>query len=517
EPDRLFQHLNEHAEADSKSLQVSTPDPQFDRWFNVWLKHQLRFVARWGRVIGRGFRDILQDSFGHRLLDPAVARACILEVFSKQFPSGKCIRAWRLPHGLLDLQDYADSPSWMIMALSLYLKETGDFAVLAEPVSFLNAEDPYSPSNASATVLEHVVLAQRYLLAHRGSHGLSKIYYGDWCDTMNGVGRAGRGESVMLSMQVKWGCDLLEELAMQLGDYDLASEMNAASREMASAIEAHAWDGQWYVRAFDDDGIPIGSDTPPPSDRGEGRIFLNAQSWAIISGVASEERKEECLAAAFRHLDTGSGMVLNWPAFTALNPRIGQMSAMSPGFYENGSVYVHGNCFWIQALAMAGRGEQAWAALRAILPDTPNKPNADTEPFAIPNYYIGPDVARRKQRNLYLSGWRTGSAAWLYQVGIEWILGARAEYNGLRIDPHLPKGFAPCLLTRSFRGAAYEITLEGASGDEARVDSILLDGKPLEGTLLPLPRAGSSHKVRVTLVPTKTPSEIDASAELLVR
>jgi cellobiose phosphorylase len=119
EPDRLFQDLNNRAETDSKSLQVSTPDKQFDRWFNVWLKHQLRFVSRWGRVIGRGFRDILQDTFGHRLLDPIVARACILEVFSKQFPSGKSIRAWRVPHGLLDLQDYADSPSWMIIALSL--------------------------------------------------------------------------------------------------------------------------------------------------------------------------------------------------------------------------------------------------------------------------------------------------------------------------------------------------------------------------------------------------------------
>ena len=498
-PARLFEELRQGADADAARFAVRSPDPQFDRWFNVWLKHQLRFVGRWGRVIGRGFRDILQDSFGHRLLDPALARSCLLEVFSKQFPDGRCIRAWRLPIDILDLQHYADSPSWMIMALSLYLKETGDFALLEESVPFLNPDDPRAEPVSGATVWEHVVLAQRHLLEHRGAHGLSKIYYGDWCDTMNGVGKAGRGESVMLSMQVKWGCDQLAELARLRGDTALAREMEDSSAALAEAINREAWDGGWYVRAFDDDGIPVGSDRPPASDNGEGRIFLNAQSWAVIADVAPPDRANTALDAALRHLDTGYGMVLNWPAFTGLKPRIGQMTAMSPGFYENGSVYVHGNCFWIQALAMAGRAAECWRAFRAILPDSPNKPETDTEPFAIPNYYIGPDGGRRKQRNLYLSGWRTGSAAWLYQIGIEWILGARAEYEGLRIDPRLPEGFTPVTFTRTFRDATYDITLEGASGDAARVRSITLDGRPVEGTLLPLPEPGAHHIVRVRL------------------
>jgi len=498
-PGKLLREVHAEAEADAARFSVRSPDVQFDRWLNVWLKHQLRFVGRWGRVIGRGFRDVLQDTFGHRLLDPALARSCLIEVFAKQFPDGRCIRAWRLPINVLDLQHYADSPSWMIMALSLYLKETADFEVLDERVPFLDAENPYAEATSDATVWEHVVLAQRHLLAHRGAHELSKIYYGDWCDTMNGVGKAGRGESVMLSMQVKWGCDQLAELARRRGDESLADEMEQASARLAKAINAEAWDGEWYVRAFDDEGVPVGSDRPPESDNGEGRIFLNAQSWAVISGVAPAERAVSALDAALRHLDTGYGMVLNWPAFTGLKPRIGQMTAMTPGFYENGSVYVHGNCFWIQALAMAGRGEECWRAFRAILPDTDNKPNADTEPFSVPNYYIGPNVDRRKQRNLYLSGWRTGSAAWLYQIGIEWILGARAEYDGLRIDPHLPEGFVPVTFTRTFRGATYEITIEGASGDGARLASITLDGQPVEGTLLPVPRPGDRHRVNVRL------------------
>jgi cellobiose phosphorylase/cellobionic acid phosphorylase len=478
---------------------VRTGNEQFDRWMNVWLKQQLFFVARWGRVIGRGFRDILQDVMGHRLVDPARARACILEVFSKQFPSGKCIRAWRLPTAQLDLQDYADSPSWMIMALSMYLKETGDFAVLDEQVAFLNPDDPYAAPTSRATVWEHVVLAQRYLLERRGAHGLTKIYYGDWCDTLNGVGAEGRGESVMLSMQVVWGCTQLAELADRIEAPAVAEEMRAGARELTDAINTHAWDGEWYVRAFDDDGTPVGSAATAPGDNGEGKIFLNAQSWALIAGVASKERSDKAVAAARRYLDAGYGMVLNYPAFTSLRPRIGQMSAMTPGFYENASVYVHGNCFWIYALASDGRADQAWEAMQAILPDTPNKPNTDTEPFTIPNYYIGPNVKRRTQRNLYLSGWRTGSAAWIYMTGLEWLCGIRAEYDGLRIDPRLPEGWTAVTVERSFRGDLYDIHISAAPGGRDTPVRITVDGAPIPGTLVAPFGDGARHEIRVTI------------------
>ena len=493
--EKLFADMQSASDAMVVCNAVETPDEQFDRWMNVWLKHQLRFVARWGRVIGRGFRDILQDAFGHRLVDAATARACLLEVFSKQFPSGKCIRAWRLPIAILDLQDYADSPSWMIMALSMALQETGDFSILDEQVPFLNDKDPYAEPDQSASVWDHVVLAQRYLLQHRGRHGLTKIYYGDWCDTMNGVGARGEGESVMLAMQVKWGCDQLAELADRLGKADIAAEMRQGAAELTEAINAHAWDGQWYIRAFDDDGVPVGSSKQPEE---EGRIFLNAQSWAVISDVADGERAKAALASA-RKLDTGYGMVLHAPAFTKLVPRIGQMTAMTPGFYENGSVYVHGNCFWIHALAMAGRGQDAWNAMKAILPDTDNKPNTDTEPFVIPNYYIGPVVDRRKQRNLYLSGWRTGSAAWLYMTALEWILGARAEYDGLRIDPHLPDGWKVARVCRAFRGDLYDITINRPDGKAFAVSEITVDGDAIDGTLIAPVGDGKTHVVRVTM------------------
>lgn len=482
--ENAFGELNGLADSLCSRTVITTPDPEFDRWTNIWLKHQLAFVGKWGRVIGRGFRDVLQDSFGQRLTDPRGARECILEVASKQYPDGRGIRAWRLPTAQLDLQDYADSPSWLIMAVALYLKETGDFAILEESVSFLNPEEPYSEPEACASLWEHVLRAQRHLLSDRGTHGLSLIHYGDWCDTMNGVGAAGKGESVMLSMQVKWGCDLLAELAEVLGHGAIAREMEAGAQEMARAINATAWDGQWYLRAFDDNGIPVGSSSPPEEDRGEGLIFLNPQSWALISGVADEERRSRAVQSALERLDVGYGMVLNAPSFTALIPRIGQMTAMTPGFYENGSVYVHGNCFWIYALAVAGLPDAAFKAFKDILPDTPNKPRTDTEPFVVPNYYIGPDVERRRECNLYLSGWRTGSAAWLYMTAVEAILGVTAEYRGLRIRPCLPEGWKRASIDRVYRDCVHHITFERASGSGNGIERIEVDGEVIDGTLI---------------------------------
>jgi cellobiose phosphorylase len=495
-PEALFNDVLRAARDMNQRITVHTSDPQFDRWMNVWLKHQLTFVARWGRVIGRGFRDILQDTFAHRLTEPAKARECIREVFSKQFPSGKCIRAWHLPIAILDLQDYADSPSWMVMALAFYLKETGDFALLDEQVPFLNPKDPYAKPTSSATVWDHVLLAQRHLLKDLGRHGLSKIHYGDWCDTMNGVGTRGRGESVMLAMQVKWGCDLLAELAGVLNRKTVAREMNRAAARLTRSIEKHAWDGNWYVRAFDDEGIPVGSHTPPPSDQGEGRIFMNPQSWALIADLGRGRRQQSAVRSAKRYLDTGYGMVLSYPAFTGLKPRIGQITAQTPGFYENASVYVHGNCFWIYGLAKAGFADDAFRAFKAVLPDTPNKPNADTEPFVIPNFYIGPNVARRKQRNLYLSGWRTGSAAWVYMTGLEELLGVRAEYDGLRLDPHLPTAWKQARVRRPFRGDIYEVRIR-RDGRGSRVRQVLLDGKPIRGTMIKPVGDGRTHRVDV--------------------
>lgn len=498
-PEKLFKEINTINQQVDKTVRVCTPDKQFNRWVNIWMKHQLRFVCRWGRVIGRGFRDILQDTLGHRFTEQQRARSCIKEVFAKQYPSGKCIRAWRLPNAQLDLQDYADSPSWMIMALSFYLKETGDMALLEESVPFLNAADPYAEPDSSASVWEHAIIAQRHLLAERGRHGLSLIHYGDWCDTLNGVGAKGAGESVMLSMQVKWGCELLREIAEQRGEAALADEMRNGAAELENAIEQHAWDGAWYRRAFDDEGIAVGTASPPPGDMNEGLIFLNPQSWAMISGIGRGERQAAAAAAASERLDKGYGMVLNDPAYSGLKPRIGQMTAMTPGFYENGSVYVHGNCFWIYGLASAGFAAEAYRAWKAVLPDTPNKPLTDTEPFTVPNFYIGPAVARRQQKNLYLSGWRTGSTAWMFMTAIECIMGIKAEFAGLRIAPLLPPEWDSAVIVRCFRGAEYDIRITRMSPAANNVSAIKVNGKAITGTLLSPGEKGQRYLVEVTL------------------
>lgn len=495
-PEQAFQAIRTKFLALRDRNRVSTGEVQADRWANILLKRQLAVLGDWGRVIGRGYRDMLQDCFAHRLLNSELAKRRLLESASKQYTSGECIRAWRLPNAELDLQKYADSPSWLPMAASMYVQETGDFTVLDTVVPFLDDKNPYGPSQVSAPLWQHLTKAMEWLLENRGHFGLCRIYHGDWCDTMNGVGSRGEGVSVMLSMQTKWSCDLMAGLARRRGETAFANHMEKAAQELTTAINTHAWDGEWYIRAFDDDGIAVGSSNPPASDKGELRLFINPQSWSLLSGVATHERALKAIAAVERHCETGYGKTLHWPVSTFLKPRIGQMSAMTPGFYENGSVYTHGNCFWIAALALSGRADEAWAALRTVLPDTDNKPQGDAEPFAIPNMYIGPAVPRRAQKNLYLSPWRTGSASWLYYIFVELLCGARADFDGLRIRPNLPKVFAGGSIDRHFRGAIYRIQYQGHG---SVVRSITVDGKVISGDLLPIAKAGSTVAVQVVL------------------
>ncbi len=474
--------LRAHADARAARWTVKTPDAAFDRWPNIWLKHQLEFVGTWGRVIGRGFRDVLQDTFALSHTHPALARASLIEVFGKQYVSGRCIRAWRLPNGILDTQHYADSPCWMIMALTRYLKESGDMGLLQEQVPWL--PDDAHPSPGAASMWEHVLRGQRHLLEDRGRHGLVRIRYGDWCDTMNGVGAKGEGVSVMLSMQVKQGCDLFAELADVVNEPAIAAEMRQASRELHDCIQRHCWDGNWFVRAFDDEGRPVGASETQPGDDGCGRIFMNPQSWAILAGIATPEQRAKSIAAVLEHLDTGYGCVLHHPPFKRLVPRIGQMTAMTPGFYENGSVYVHGNGFWMLALAEAGMPDAALRAWQAVLPVRDNKPNVDSEPFVIPNYYIGPAGGDRAQRNLFLSGWRTGSAAWMWISLWEGLFGFKPGYHGLDIAPRLPATWPEVSGQRLWRGTplAFHFARDAKAPGHAHVpvggtkDKIVLKG-----------------------------------------
>ena len=471
--DGIREDLIAHARTLADDWTVDTGDANFNRWPNFWLKHQLEFVGRWGRVIGRGYRDVLQDTFALSQSNPSLSRKCILEVFSKQYASGRCIRAWRLPNGQLDTQHYADSPSWMIMALSRYIKETGDVEVLNERVSWL--PDDNNPDPGDASIWEHALRGQRHLLEDRGQYGLVRIRYGDWCDTMNGVGTAGEGVSVMLSMQVKYGCDLFAELADSTGDREVVDEMRQAARELQDTIQENCWDGEWFIRAFDDEGRKVGSKETQPEDDGCGKIFLNPQSWAMIAGISTPEQEQKMIAAVKQHLDTGYGCVLHAPAFTRLVPRIGQMTAMTPGFYENGSVYVHGNGFWVMALARKGHADEALRAWEAVLPIVDNKPNLDSEPYVVPNYYIGPAGGERAQRNLFLSGWRTGSAAWLWIALWEGLLGFEPGYDSLTIRPQLPSAWNQVRVQRTWRGKALQVHIQ--QGGDAPASAVMPAGQ----------------------------------------
>ena len=477
-PDAHFLDMRNEQKKITANLAIQTPEPQMNLMLNTWVKKQIHHGAVWGRWGFKGYRDALQQAVGVAALAPARARRNILDCCRHQYADGFALRGWRP----IDTKRYADSAQWLIHGVTEYLKETGDFALLDE-------EAPYFDGGAGP-VREHVWRALERLRADRGPHGLCLAHGGDWNDSLTGVCRRGRGESVWLSMAFCRCALLLEELALELNDSAEADRMRAWGAEMRGAIETHAWDGEWYRCAFDDDGNAIGSAACE-----EGKIFLIIQAWAVWGRVAGDERWRSAWAAVRRHLDTGWGFRLVWPSYTRPQRGVGRLSFIRPGATENGSVYTHGNAFMVVALLERGLPSEALALWRAIAPGNPARPLCQPNVFF--SGYYGPDSEILP--GLADHPWMTGSAAWMLYAATELLLGARRTYRGLVMRPCLPAAWPGATLTRTYRGTTYRIKIENPGAAEAAaVARITIDGAE-HPIAAPLPIDGATHEVGVTL------------------
>ena len=460
------------------NLRLETPEPQINLMLNAWVQKQIHHGAQWGRWGFKGYRDALQQALGVAAIDAAQARRNILDCCRHQYADGFALRGWRP----IDTKRYADSAQWLIHAATEYIKETGDFALLDEAA-------PYYDRGAGP-VWEHLLRALERLHEDRGPHGLCLAWGGDWNDSLTGVCRHGRGESVWLSMAFCRAALLLEELLHELGKGDAAGRIQAWRAGMAAAISEHGWDGAWWRCALDDDGNPIGS-----AQCEEGKIFLILQAWAILSRVAAPERWRSAWDAVKKHLDTGWGFRLLWPSYTRFVPGVGRLSTVRPGATENGSVYTHGNAFMVVALLEAGMPDEALALWRAIAPGNPARPLCQPNVFF--SGYYGPDS--EVLPGLADHPWMTGSAAWMLYATVELMLGARRTYRGLVLRPCLPSGWPGASLTRVYRGATYAITIENPGAvANAAVAQITVDGQPWPAAD-PLPLGGARHEVHVLL------------------
>jgi cellobionic acid phosphorylase len=386
---------------------------------------------------------------------------------------------------------HTDHCVWLPVCLRAYLDETDDYNILRESVRDREGQ--------SRTVLDRIHAAMRWLVQARDHRGLSFIAQGDWCDPMNMVGYKGRGVSGWLSVATAYALNLWADICEAEDHAEIATEFRIGAKTINEAVNRHLWDGRWFARGITDDGVVFGT-----SRDEEGRIFLNPQSWSILSGAASEEQRRAMISAVEEQLQTPYGVMLVAPAFTRMREDIGRVTQKFPGSAENGSVYNHAAAFYIYSLYTAGESDRAFQLLRQMIPgpDPDDLAQRGQLPIFIPNYYRG--AWRQNPRTAGRSSqlFNTGTVSWVYRCLIEELFGLRGERGALTVQPQLPSQWSYARVTRRFRGAVFEV--EYTRDPRASAVSVILEGKA--GIRIAEFSPGKTYRVKVTLPPTRQPA-----------
>ena len=435
-------------------------------------------------------RNYLQDNMGMTYIKPQVTRAAFLRALSQQEPSGA------MPDGILLVEGaelkyinqipHTDHCVWLPVCLQAYLDETNDYGLLREQVA--------DREGHRLSVFDRITNAMRWLFKARDERGLSYIGQGDWCDPMNMVGYKGKGVSGWLSIATAYALNLWAEICAGENASQLAAEFRAGAAEINQAVNTHLWDGRWFGRGITDDGVVFGV-----SRDKEGRIFLNPQSWAILSGAASEAQRKLMLQAIAEQLETPYGPMILAPAFTAMRDDIGRVTQKYPGSAENGSVYNHAAVFHIYSLYSIGEGDRAFRLIRQMLPgpDIADYRQRGQLPVFIPNYYRG--AFRQHPRTAGRSSqlFNTGTVSWLYRCLAEGLFGVKGDKQGLVIQPQLPSHWKRARVTREFRGTTFEVEMRRESGISNAL--VVVDGQPLPVNRLTDIQVGKTYKVEVRI------------------
>ena len=480
--DELFEQKKLQNSAFINNNYFQTPDEHLNRMLNIWIKHQTTFGSQWCRWGWMGYRDIVQHGYGVSSFNPQRTKEILQMALRHQYKNGTALRGWNP----VDTKPYSDSALWLVFTLVSYLKETADFEFLNERIDFFD--------EGNATVLEHIEQALNFLESNKGSHNLCLIKFGDWNDSLTGIGAKGRGESVWLSMAYAEALCRMIDVFDYLNDEENAKNYKQRYADIKNAVNESAWDGEWYIRCFDDEGRPVGSDKNK-----EGKIFSNAQSWAMISGIANEERTNQLIKSADKMLKTDIGYLLLAPTFMSPDPSIGRISFMEPGICENGTVYSHVNVWMILGLLRAGRVEEAYAAYKThsagYLSGEENDPKLKMPPYIYANGCYGPD---HKNHSLQMEfTWITGSVSWFYNVLSKEMIGVQPEFDKLVFNPRLPAEWNEVSVKRTFQGKEFDIKIVKSNFDE-RIQ-IKLNGNYIKGNAIKLADAQQKNKVVITI------------------
>lgn len=425
---------------------VQSGDAGIDRYINVWIKQQLRYNATWNRGWNMGFRDSMQDCDAYRMLDPDLVRTRLLAASRHIYADGHTVRKW----AAIDDKLYFDGGVWFVNTLVDYVHETGDVRLLEERVPYLD--------DGKGTVLDHAHRAMAFLAEQRGPGGICRMGFGDWNDALNGIDREGKGESVWTTMAFIWSMRSLLSLLNALGQVDEAGYAGLIA-ELTGILNERYFEDDRYIRAVTDDGTRIGSLTCA-----EGQLYLNPQSWAVISGVACGDRARTVMASVREHLETAYGPLLLAPSYTGYDERVGRITSDPPGSVENGANYVHAAMFYAYALVKAGEPDRALDVIRRVLPMNPDNPSATSmlEPFTMTNSFEGPE-SRHPGRAMF--AWRTGGAGWLLKTVWDGMVGVRPELGGLVVDPALPREWSGLRVRRSVRGRNLDVAFHDSPED----------------------------------------------------
>jgi len=440
------------------SHRMETGDARFDSFINDWTRYQAVSARIWGRAGyyqqsgAYGYRDQLQDSQVWLTIDDRKTREQINLHAAHQFADGSVYHWW---HPLSEqglVTKMTDDLLWLGFVTANYLKETGDFSILADAAPFLDDETP-------APLEEHVRRAFERVFARTSPRGLPFIGAGDWNDGLSAAGLREKGESVWLAHFLAGLLADWSEIHKRSGRAGFARDYDQRRERLVRAINEHAWDGEWYWRATLDDGSCIGS-----RENKNGQIYLNAQTWAVLNDVAPRDRAEACMRSVREHLVRDSGALLLAPAYDTPDERIGYITRYAPGLRENGGVYTHAATWAIAAAAKMKDAELVARLLHSIDPTNKDPERYWAEPYVLPGNVDGPDSPLNGRAGWT---WYTGSASWLHRVVAEWVLGVRPTWEGLLVDPCLPPQWERARIVRPWRGKTLEI--EVTRGMEPRV------------------------------------------------
>ena len=496
-----FNALKKHWDNLLSAYVLTTPDKKLGRMVNIWNPYQCMVTFNMSRStsmfesgIGRGmgFRDSSQDLLGFVHQIPERARERILDIAATQFRDGGCYHQYQplTKKGNNDIGGgFNDDPMWLIFGTVAYIKESGDFSILDEPVPFDNKE------GSEVSLFEHLRVSFNHVIENLGPHMLPLIGRADWNDCLNlncfswdpnesfqtteNQTEGSQAESLMIAgLFVVCGRDYVE-LCRRLGKDDEANRAQTYIDNMVEAVKKHGWDGDWYLRAYDYFGHKVGS-----KENEEGQIFIESQGWCTMAGIGLEEGMvKKALDSVKERLDCEHGIVLNNPPFTRYVVEYGEISTYPAGYKENAGIFCHNNPWVIIGETVLGRGDRSWEYFRKICPSYTEEHSAlhKVEPYVCCQMVAGKDAARPGEGK---NSWLTGTAAWMWYAITQFILGIKPSYEGLEINPCIPAGWKGFNVKRRFRGAEYHITVKNPDGVCKGIKSVTVDGQPIEGNVV---------------------------------